>query len=81
MQSGVFVLEDLCPEFFRYLPFAQEFLQIEAEQRRKKEEEERIVEERRSAARKLQYQHEELQQRKSEVRRKMETTNGTPEQR
>lgn len=39
------------------------------------------MEERRSAARKLQYQHEELQQRKSEVRRKIETTNGTPEQR
>lgn len=60
----------------------KEFLQIEAEQRRKKEEEERQVEERRNAARKLQYQHDELQQqRKAEVRRKTETTNGTPEQR
>ncbi|XP_067055560.1 leucine-rich repeat and calponin homology domain-containing protein 1-like isoform X1 [Acropora muricata] len=68
-------------EFTEGEELEKEFLQIEAEQRRKKEEEERIVEERRSAARKLQYQHEELQQRKSEVRRKMETTNGTPEQR
>ena len=60
----------------------QEFLQIEAEQRRKKEEEERQVEERRSAARKLQSQHEELQQqRQAEVRRKIETKNVTPEQR
>ncbi|KAJ7390329.1 LIM and calponin y homology domain protein [Desmophyllum pertusum] len=59
----------------------KEFLQIEAEQRRKKEEEERQVEERRSAARKLHSQHEELQQqRQAEVRRKMETKNGTPEQ-
>ena len=62
--------------------FGQEFLQIEAEQRRKKEEEERQVEERRSAARKLQSQHEELQQqRQAEVRRKMETKNGVPDQR
>ncbi|XP_073255042.1 leucine-rich repeat and calponin homology domain-containing protein 1-like [Porites lutea] len=60
----------------------KEFLQIEAEQRRKREEEERQVEERRSAARKLQSQHEELQQqRQAEIRRKMEAKNGTPEPR
>ena len=60
----------------------QEFLQIEAEQRRKREEEERQVEERRSAARKLQSQHEELQQqRQAEIRRKMEAKNGPPEPR
>lgn len=62
--------------------FDQEFLQIEAEQRRKKEEEERQVEERRSAAKKLQSQHEELQrERQAEVRRKMETKNGTADPR
>lgn len=60
----------------------QEFLQIEAEQRRKKEEEERQIEERRSAARKLQSQHEEIQQqRQAEVKRKMENKNGVPDQR
>jgi len=40
------------------------------------------VEERRSAARKLQSQHEELQQqRQAEVRRKMENKNGSPDPR
>ena len=66
---------------YNLFDFNQEFLQIEAEQRRKKEEEERQVEERRSAARKLQTQHEEIQQqRQAEVRRKMESKNATPDQ-
>ncbi|XP_078381147.1 leucine-rich repeat and calponin homology domain-containing protein 1-like [Oculina patagonica] len=69
-------------EFTEGEELEKEFLQIEAEQRRKKEEEERQVEERRSVARKLHSQHEELQrERQAEVRRKMETKNGTPEQR
>ncbi|RMX56853.1 hypothetical protein pdam_00006324 [Pocillopora damicornis] len=66
---------------YAFLNPGTEFLQIEAEQRRKKEEEERQVEERRSAARKLQTQHEEIQQqRQAEVRRKMESKNATPDQ-
>lgn len=78
----VFKLMSFANSFTGVFFFDQEFLQIEAEQRRKKEEEERQVEERRSAAKKLQSQHEEIQrERQAEVRRKMETKNGTTDPR